>query len=173
MSEINITNDWLAGFLFGQHIYKTGKNKELLISLPLNSSAVGELATILNEKPYLKGKRHIIKLKNKKIDQALQKWSPKTGSAEFLIGLMESNFDVFVERTMFGTKILRTRQYIKLPNHIVVKNTLNSLNIKYAAANKSSIKITKKNECLKFLKAFAPERFVIYRDELMNKRPAF
>lgn len=171
MTKTNNFNNWLSGFIFGQHIYKSkNKGKEMLISLPKNNVMLETLKGLFKEESYIKGGRDIIKLKNQKLDKILNNWPPTDLTTDFIIGLMESCFDVFVERENKAGKI-KTRQYIKLPNHIIVKNALAAAKIKYKDSNSKSIKITARAECAKFLKTFDTERFLIYRDELTQKQP--
>lgn len=169
--KTNNFNNWLSGFIFGQHICKLkNKDKEMLISLPKNNAMLETLEDLFKEKSYIKGKRGIIRLKNQKLDKILNNWPPTDLTTDFIIGLIESCFDVFIERKNEAGKI-KTRQYIKLPNHIIVKNALIAAKIKYKDSNSRSIKITTRAECAKFLKTFDIERFMIYREELVQKQP--
>jgi len=171
LSPFGIDN-WIRGFVFGQHIYTVSNGKkEMLISIPNYNSATRFLESVFSEKSYNKGDRKIIRLNGDKLDIILNKWDHVDTSIDFMIGLIESNFDIFVERVMDGHKVLKTRQYIKLSNHLIIKRALDKLKIKYSAASKSSIKITKKIDCAKFLKNFDINRFLIYRDEIVEKCP--
>ena len=156
---------WLSGFLMGQIIYESKNGKEMSISIPAWPNLVAKFQGILGLEGGQNGNKHIFRLVGKKLQKTLERHAPRTFNLSFVGGMMESDFGLVINVSKFEGK-MSFRNYIKFQNHPIIKNKLDLFNVVYKV-EAGKIKITKKAQLKRLLRAMPPRFFYLHREEAL------